>query len=384
MTRHVLRFSFIVLSAAVLVPLMGATAPRQIDFTGTLSMPARLPDGRLISLIAEARSFKELDQEGPEQAAFRRLSSDNGNTWSEPERVFTYPGGKGTVVPQIYPLVDNDGILHAFNVHYYVLPKGRTPGHSVLLHCTSKDSGKTWTTPHPVNFGHDYTGAINSIIQLKSGRILGALSYSSDNFIESVGQREFRIVTFHSDDKGQSWQVGQDNVQVPFGPQVVHPGAIEPVMLELSPNRIWMIIRTQTLRFYEAFSTDGGHSFTEPKASAFMAPDSPGAILRLANGDLLFCWNDIASYPKGVAGHYRQYLYAALSKDNGKTWSKSRLVAPLDYADNQGSRGDYPFLCETKDHSVVLFYTRFGLRPGASYEKQHNELVHLDPAYLAQ
>ena len=94
------------------------------------------------------------------------------------------------------------------------------------------------------------------------------------------------------------------------------------------------------------------------------------------------CWNDIASYPNGVSGHFRQYLYAAVSTDNGATWSKSRRVAPLQSPENPGSRGDYPYLCETTDGTVLLYYTRFGLRPDASYQKQHNELVRLDPAWL--
>ena len=70
----------------------------------------------------------------------------------------------------------------------------------------------------------------------------------------------------------------------------------------------------------------------------------------------------------GVAGHFRQYLYAAISADNGNTWSKPKFVAPQNSPDKPGSRGDYPFLCEAADGSVLLYYTRFGLRPGASYE----------------
>ena len=113
-------------------------------------------------------------------------------------------------------------------------------------------------------------------------------------------------------------------------------------------------------------------------------PDSPGAVVRLKDGRLVMCWNDIQSYPNGVSGHFRQHLYAAISNDNGATWSKSRRVAPLQSPENPGSRGDYPYLCETADGAVLLYYTRFGLRPGASYEKQHNELVRLDAAWLKE
>ncbi|MEO7651041.1 MAG: sialidase family protein [Bryobacteraceae bacterium] len=373
---------FTLLFSIALSALAAGHPPRPVAFDGTLSMPSRLVDGRLISLNADTRPFNEMGTEGPPIAIYRRLSTDHGASWSAPEKVMTFPAGPGVVTSQVYTLVDHKGAVHAFATRYYSLPKkDRTNGSSHLFHAISTDAGKTWSRPERADFGHGYTGAINSIIELKSGRILGSLSYTSENFIEAVAQREFRVVTFYSDDSGRTWKVGQDDMQVPFGPQVVHPGAIEPVLLELAPNRVQIIIRTQTLRFFESFSTDGGATFPPAKASRFMAPDSPGAIVRLKNGHLMLAWNDIQAYPMGVTGHYRQYLYAAVSKDNGKTWTKSKRVGPLEEPDRPGSRGDYPFLCQAADGSVLLYYTRFGLRPNSTYEKQHNEFVRLDPTW---
>ena len=371
-----------ILCSFAIACLAAGHQPRPIAFEGTLSMPSRLADGSLISLYADARPFAGMATEGPSIAIYRRLSTDHGATWSAPEKVQTFPAGTGVVTSQVYTLADRHGAVHAFATRYYSLPKkDRTNGSSHLFHMASSDGGKSWSQPERADFGHGYTGAINSILELKTGRILGALSYTSDNFIEAVGQREFRVVSFYSDESGHTWKVGQDDMQVPFGPQVVHPGAIEPVLIELAPNRVQMIVRTQTLRFFESFSSDGGATFTTPKASRFMAPDSPGAMLRLRNGHLMFAWNDIESYPMGVTGHFRQYLYAAVSKDNGKSWGRAKRVGPLEEPDRPGSRGDYPFLCQAADGSVLLYYTRFGLRPNSSYEKQHNELVRLDPAW---
>ena len=181
-----------------------------------------------------------------------------------------------------YPLVDRKGALHAFALRFHAIgyKDRKERGRCELYHLVSGDGGVTWSEPTRVDFGHGYTGAMNSFIELKSGRILGALSYTSDHFVEGVGQHEFRSVSFYSDDAGKTWRVGQDDIQVPFGPQVVHPGAIEPVMVELAPNRVRMLIRTQTLRFFESLSSDGGATFSAPAPSRFMAPDAPGAILR--------------------------------------------------------------------------------------------------------
>ena len=152
--------------------------------------------------------------------------------------------------------------------------------------------------------------------------------------------------------------------------------------MELRDGRVWMLIRTQTLRFWETFSRDGGKSWNSPAASRFMSPDSPGAILRLSNGRLIFIWNDLASYPNGVTGHYRQYLYGAISGDDGKTWSKPKRVAPLADPDRPNSRADYPFLCETNGKDVLLSYYRFGYREGSTYEAPYTELLHIDPNWL--
>ncbi len=365
---------------------VASAPPKQIAFDDRLGVPARLPDGRLIALHASPRPLAEMDIEGPAQPVFLRVSTDNGAVWSAPRKVFEYEQGKGSVTQQIYTLVDRTGLIHAFVARYYQLPTkiNRVSGRCVLLHNVSRDGGRIWSAPRPVDFGHSYTGAINSIIQLKSGRILGALSYSTDNFLESAGQIEFRSASFFSDDAGETWHMGTDNIQVPFGPQLVHPGAIEPVLAELRDGRVWMIIRTQTLRFWEIFSRDGGKTWTSPAASRFMAPDSPGAILRLSDGRLMLVWNDISSYPNGVTGNYRQYLYAALSVDDGKSWTRSKRVGPLEEPDKANSRADYPFLCETAGHDVLLTYYRFGYRDGTTYEHPYAELIRIDPKWLQQ
>jgi hypothetical protein len=378
--------AILVLAAALIFSAEGAPSdPKQIFFEGLMGIPVRLPDGTLLALAAQGRPLKEMANDGPAQPVFARSSHDDGQTWSAPVQVFAYPAGRGSVTQLIYPLVDKDGHLHAFGLRYFRLPskENRGAGECQMLHNVSRDGGKTWSPARPVNFGHAYTGAINSIIQLSSGRLLGALSYASDNFLDNVGQIEFRSLSFYSDDDGETWKMGTDNIRVPFGPQITHPGAIEPILMEMRDRRVWMIIRTQTLRFWEIFSRDGGQTWTSPVASRFMAPDSPGAIHRLKDGRLVLVWNDIMSYPNGVTGHYRQYLYAALSGDDGKTWTKPQRVGPLDQADKEKSRGDYPYLCETTSGKLLLTYYRFGLGEKASYEYPYLELVRIDPDWLA-
>ena len=186
--------------------LGAAKPPAQIEFQGVIAIPARLPDGTIFVIGAERRPLRGVDADHPAQPVFMRISNDDGRSWSEPSKIFEYPASKGTVTEALYPVVDRAGHIHAFGVRYYHIPgKGvREPAHSVLLHTVSRDAGKTWSSPKVADFGHGYTGAINSIIQLKSGRILGALSYPTDNFVENLGQFEFHTVSFYSDDEAKA------------------------------------------------------------------------------------------------------------------------------------------------------------------------------------
>src|SRR4051794_20637842 len=101
--------------------------PRQLSFTGELSPPAKLADGRLLSMTVTPRPFQEMEAEGPAQQAFIRTSADGGESWSDPKPAFSYPAGKGVVTQQVYTLVDRKGDIHAFNMRFFHLPKRGSP-----------------------------------------------------------------------------------------------------------------------------------------------------------------------------------------------------------------------------------------------------------------
>jgi hypothetical protein len=89
---------------------------------------------------------------------------------------------------------------------------------------------------------------------------------------------------------------------------------------------MWM--RTTAGFQYACVSTDRGETWSEPQATRIASPCSPASIERIPwTGDLLMVFNDHSGwhvYPKGR----RTPLCAALSKDDGKTWSPSRVIEP--------------------------------------------------------
>ncbi len=364
-------------------------APERIHYSGAMGHIALLPDGRLLSHYTIGRPKGEVSLPGPAQPAYLRYSSDHGRTWSDPEIAYTYAPGRGRL-PSItqsqgtFVLVDRRENIHAFALRYnaHHPPKRwdpSAPAATDLLHNTSRDGGKTWTEPRRVDYGHPYTGEIMSVIQLQGGRILVPLGYNTENYIRERGEYERRIVTVYSDDCGETWEIGSDDTSTPIGLLMGHTGAMEPVAIEVKDDRVWMIIRTQTPRFYESFSADGGRTWTHPSPTQFQAPNAPAAVARLADGRLVLSWNDLSEYPEEPIRSARQYLHIAISGDDGRSWSRSKLIAQREEGEHENINLRYPFLCETADGHILVRYHRTGGRDGVN----RRELLRIDPDWIA-
>ena len=344
---------------------------------------ARMPDGSIISMYAELRpdGKERVERDNPAVPVYLRVSTDAGSRWSEPRVAFSYEAGMGSV-GNPFPLATPDGVLHVLAVRFHKLGGDwakESKSHSVVVHYSSPDAGQTWEGPHPVNFGKTYTGALNSAISLLSGRLLLALSCPSDRF----GGRSSCVSTC-SDDNGETWQTGGQELIVPDGDQPGHPGALEPVLLELMDGRVWMIIRTQTGYFYEAFSDDKGSTWSEPAKTRFQAPNAPGAVCRLDNGNVLFCWNDLSRYPSDASGSKRQYLHIALSTDDGQTFGPSVEVARRRENEAEDTNVAYPYLTPTADGKVILLYHRVGSVPTATWWAPIMEVLKIDPELIPE
>ena len=281
-------------------------------------------------------------------------------------------------------MLDRQNTLHPFATRYYGIPRKGDPaaiGLTELYHNVSRDGGKTWTEPKRVDLGQRSVPVIESIIELSSGRILCASNYATDNYLTERGEYEYRILTVFSDDGGKTWQLGPDDIRVPLGAGLGHPGAIEPVMVELEDGRVWMIFRSQHGRFYQTLSSDGGDTWEPSSPTEIKAANAPASIFRLADGRLVLSWNDWASYPGGTVHRSgRQYLHVAISTDDGKTWGRSKLTAKPSTQEPRNAHMRYPFLCEAGDGSILLRYHRIE----RSIDVNRRELLRIDPAWIAE
>jgi Neuraminidase (sialidase) len=138
---------------------------------------------------------------------------------------------------------------------------------------------------------------------------------------------------------------------------------MEATIEQLQNGLLWMLIRTNWGKFWQAFSKDDGLTWGSFGISNIDASSSPGLLKRLESGRLILVWNRL--YPEGqndyplIGGNYqltevpanfhRSELSMALSNDDGKTWTKPVVIAKTIREKTQLA---YPFLFEAKPGEI--------------------------------
>ena len=347
--------------------------------------PVTLPDGRILAL--------SITTVGRRQTMFARYSGDDGRSWTDKQRLFDFPehlGGFG----YFDALTDRDGEVHIFYLNDGntggVIPKSaddppvRSGPVLDIWYVRSRQRRKQWDEPKRIWTGR--AGDLLSVVQLRSGRLLLPICYMTERSWANRGNGfqaftyvgQFDTSAIYSDDGGQTWQQSPDVLTVPV-PDLSTLGGIEPVVIELKDGRVWMLIRTQMGRFYESYSSDGGTHWSSPEPSPIVSSDSPAALLRLHDGRLLMIWNEDQRYPYAYGG--RQVLHAALSADEGRTWTNHREIlrdpANVHPPPPNGDWGiSYAFPAVTRSDDVI-FST--WVETGAA-----RSLFRLSPAWLEQ
>lgn len=140
--------------------------------------------------------------------------------------------------------------------------------------------------------------------------------------------------TYVSDDDGLTWRRSNTVTTPAHAGGGFHQGirwnhgAVEPTVVELRDGRLWMLMRTPQDRHYEAFSDDGGLTWSEARPSRFYGTITMPTIGRLADGRLLFFWCNTTPLPElptadGVWDDVftnRDVTHVAISEDDGLTW----------------------------------------------------------------
>ena len=236
----------------------------------------------------------------------------------------------------------------------------------------SVDQGRTWSPPQRLFDG--YCGAICDMIQTSRGNVIVPVQ----RLLYDPGRHA--QVTYVSNDEGASWR--RSNV-IDFGGHGHHDGAFEGTLVELRDGRIWMLLRTNLDKFWQAWSEDDGLSWRVLQPSEIDASSAPGYVTRLAGGRLAMAWNRL--YPEGlteeeqdryprrggdcnycetVTSWQRKELSIALSEDDGRTWTPPEVLM------RHPSQGiAYPFILERRP-GLLWVTSRFPKRVGVSLHEE--------------
>jgi len=136
-----------------------------------------------------------------------------------------------------------------------------------------------------------------------------------------------------SKDKGATWE-WRSTASFPNSMWV------EPMIVELKDGRLWLLARTFAF-VMQRFSSDGGHTWTDPSLPTFRHPRARFFIRRLSSGRILLIKHgrtidEIPFKSPDYGIKNRSHLTAWLSEDEGKTWLGGLMLddrATISYPD---------------------------------------------------
>ena len=250
----------------------------------------------------------------------QRISHDGGLSWTQDDEV---------VVP-------NEGDFNVMSVSLLRLQSGEIALFYMIKNSLedcrpvmriSRDEAKTWSDPVGIIPDEDMGYHVlnnDRIVQLNSGRLICPVALHNR---PSYNEPDWSgvLICYFSDDVGQTWQRSASALKGghPDGTRILLQ---EPGVVELQDGRLLMWARTDEGYQYQAWSADGGDTWTQPVATVIRSPRSPASIERLPGRDeLVMVWNDHSRFPlENEAG--RTPLSVALSADDGVTWQTARTL----------------------------------------------------------
>ncbi len=184
-------------------------------------------------------------------------SEDGGLTWSKPRRMYRgagseRPNNSGVMVRTrdgaiVFVYMDTDNIKWSWNKARAEAGKNT---HCDVWTIRSTDEGKSWVGRRRIFEG--YCGALINMIETSTGEIVVPVQRLVPDPARHC------ICVYASSDGGQTWRHG--NI-IDLGGHGHHDGALEPTLVELKDKRLWMLIRTNLDRFWQAHSSDKGLSW---------------------------------------------------------------------------------------------------------------------------
>lgn len=194
---------------------------------------------------------------------------------------------------------------------------------------SSSDDGKTWS--RPVRLPDDILGPIkNKPVQLADGSILSGSSVETPS--------KWRVQMERSVNDGSTWtKTTLDTNDFDI---------IQPTVLKYEKGRLQILCRSKQGSIVEAWSNDGGKSWSKPMKTKLPNPNSGIDAVTLQDGKQVLIYNPTLP---GAGG--RAKLAVAVSSD-GMEWKDILML-------ENGSDGEYsyPAVIQSSDGLIHITYT---------------------------
>lgn len=262
-----------------------------------------------------------------------RRSIDNGNSWSEIEKIVDYPDGQSASDPSM--IVDE--ITGEIFLFFNFMDLDNEKNIYYLKVVKSSDNGKTWTIPEDITSQITKPEWHSDFMFITSGR---GFQTQSGKLLHTLVNLKNGLHLFESNDHGKTWAL----IDTPIQP------ADESKIIELEDGS-WMInsrVNGKGLRYVHT-STDSGKTWLTFADSTLIDPGCNASILRyssLKNGDD----RNLLIFANANAAKERNNLTVRVSYDEGKSWSKGKTVYSGESA--------YSSLCVLANGEIGLFFEK--------------------------
>lgn len=271
-------------------------------------------------------------------------SKDEGRTWTTPVSIISTKG-KFDADPNI--VVDNDRVW----VFSTTVGTPNKIDWSEMWVAGSDDNGASWSSPVEVKLPFKYSvGKRHVGLRLRDGNLLMPISFDTwaqkGTPARTEGEMDLKSGVLISNDRGKTWK---PFVEMHTFQRKVLPGATngvaEPAIVELHDGSLFTLMRTGTDHLFEARSRNGGRTWTRPVRSALQGHNAPASLLRLSQNpkEIVVIWNN--------SPRERRPLSVAISATGGRRWSKPRDVSPPD-----GPVASYPGMAQDRDGNFVAVW----------------------------
>jgi len=272
------------------------------------------PGGRLWAAFVTGDST-----EGEDNINMVVSSGDGGRTWSRPLFAIDGPGPTRTMDVGLW--TDPQGRVWFFYCQLFGFWDGRA-GLWVMRALDPEDPNTAWTPAHRLCDGY----LKNKPTVLKDGRILLPVEFFEPYFTGFAG-RIGAFVTMPSErmfdcspyNHYNAFLADSELREAHFLGRSRCPrqgyAFPENMIVERRDGSLWMLMRTSFDRLGEAFSTDGGKTWTDRSLSGIPHPSSRFFIRRLRSGALLLVKNGDMKVADA-----RNRICAFVSDDDGRTW----------------------------------------------------------------